>query len=111
MVIKSSGPTGHLLPEEAQAVPTAWSFHALPTFAAGVDSLNEQEVHRWRTRLCSTQASVCLLVDDTLMFSRMSCSLSPSGMKPERMPPNEVLKVIGLAYSSNSNTFSLHARM
>ena len=124
MVAEGSGPTGYLLPVGVQAVPTAWSFSHSQMHSAGVDILNEQVVHGRRTLLSSTQAGVYLHVDDTLTFSTESCSLSASNMMhtvadsmeeigfvvPERVLPNEVVKVIGYAWSPSTNTFSLPPR-
>ena len=120
MVTEGLSPTGYLLPVGAQA---ACSFSHSKLHSAGVDILNEQVVHGRRTLLSSAQAGVYLHVDDTSTFSTESCSLSASNMMhtvsdsmeeigfvlPEAVP-NEVVKVIGYAWSPSTNTFSLPPR-
>ena len=51
MLSSGMGPTGYLLPEGVQAVPTEWSFPCAGETVTGVDLLNEQVEKHCRTLL------------------------------------------------------------
>ena len=121
MLSSGKGPTGYLLPEGIQAVPTEWSFPCSGETVMGVDLLNEQVEKHCRTLLSTEQAGVYLHVDDTVVF----CSnASPhhadvlmnqvaEGMEglgfvvPERVTNEELSKVIGYAWDPSRQTFCL----